>query len=152
MNDEKNANTKIFKAFGVIVLGLIILLIMGFFLFSISASREVPFRVEGVSMREFGFKTDDIINVYKPTLIRKCSVGDICVFHCLSEKCNHSPEEQIAMNGGKYIIKQLKQKNDKCYWFEGNPSGKRTDDSRAYGWLCENDINVIGIVNADIRK
>ena len=65
-----------------------------------------------------------------------CNIGDTCVFDCLTEKCHNGLE----------IIKKVKDKNDNCYWMEGNPSGKYTNDSRKYGWLCDNELKIIGVV------
>ena len=66
-----------------------------------------------------------------------CKVGDFCIY----EK-----------GEGKYIVKKLISINDGCYWFEGNPSGYKSTDSRSYGCLTKDEFNTIGVVKPNFDK
>lgn len=116
------------------IIGVVVgVIIVGFLVFNkyYLVKHYYHFAVSGNSMQELGFNNGE-------TLWAKygdCNIGNICVFQCNSSKC-----------GGLELIKQVKDKKDGCYWMEGNPSGKDTADSRNFGWLCDNELRIIGVV------
>lgn len=69
--------------------------------------------------------------------------GDMVSFRCTNEKC-----PQINM------VKHLTEKSGDCYWFEGRPDQWRNEDgeikksldSRTFGWVCQDDIVINGVV------
>ena len=92
--------------------------------------------IQGVSMVHLGIKDGVYSDIYwnKP-----CSIGDICAFSCISDKCEHEG-----------LCKQLKRtkyiKGDGMYyWFEGRPDEYLCPDGDGmchsfdslhdYGWL-----------------
>lgn len=103
-----------------------------------------PFRlyyVDGKSMNEFGLLNDDYILI-KDT---PCSVGDYCVFQW--DECYPNCEQNSHIEIGETYIKKLVQVDDnQCHWFEGNPTGLYTYDSRTFGCITHKQFHTIGVV------
>ncbi len=65
---------------------------------------------------------------------RKPEIYDIVVFKCQSFKC-----EYLTM------VKRVTDIKDGCYFFEGD-NKEHSFDSRDYGWLCGDELELIGVV------
>lgn len=99
------------------------------------------FTSSGESMTDYGFSEDS--NRLTVNTCKWCEKGDSCAFLCLSDKCNggHSDIEQGKLGYNKI----LKERRDNCYWFEGNEDVRTSTDSRAWGWLCGNEVLIRGV-------
>jgi len=116
------------------VLFLSILSVVFFFMGKPSNTlNDEVYHVDGLSMVEYGFDNNIAISVNKSD---ECLTGDICVFDWIST-------EQV---GHTYVKKLIRVENG-CYWFEGNPSGMHTYDSRNFGCVTDQQIHIIGTVN-----
>ena len=99
---------------------------------------QKEYQVDGNSMATLGFPHESYVNVVPASDL---NVGDVIAFTCTHEKCD-----------GAYI-KKITKKQGACYWVEGrkdkwseNGQKKQSMDSRTtYGWLCNDDIDVIGV-------
>lgn len=97
------------------------------------------YQVDGRSMENRGFMNGDLVKVIQAS---QFNIGDIIAFACFHEKCS-----------GMYI-KEIVGKINDCYWLEGrndfweeNNVKKQSMDSRTtYGWLCNENIDIRGIV------
>lgn len=109
------------------------------------------FVFEGSSLEEYGFDSSSDPSVdSKHYLYRSkpCEIGDFCAFKCNTDKCRNSYFNSDA------FLKKVTEKNGDCYFFMGNENPvTRSDgikyyswDSRAYGWLCGNDLIIDGVV------
>lgn len=105
---------------------------------SLIANDNSFFSVEGGSMVEYGFDDGDTLFV---SLSSNCSVDEFCVF-----TTNDWGEEK-----GIYI-KKLIRINNNCYFFEGNPSGKQTSDSRHKGCIPKEKITSQNPVTSNYTK
>jgi hypothetical protein len=100
-------------------------------------NRVKEYQVDGHSMENYGFMDGMRINVVAASSF---VVGDVIAFECGHEKCD-----------GAYV-KKITQKDGACYWVEGrkdvwmeNGSKRQSMDSRTtFGWLCDDDITIIG--------
>jgi len=108
----------------------------------------------GDSMLEFGLSEKEHNIKIFPN--KPCDTGDICAFTCRVRKCQFPCDDpntcQFNESTASYIKKLTKFENN-CYWFEGNEDvwekdGKKyiSIDSRKYGWLCGNDLEINGLV------
>ena len=66
-------------------------------------------------------------------------IGDIVVFECYSSECRYPGD-----NGG-VLIKRVTQKQGNCFYLEGD-NRLKSWDSRSYGWLCDDDLKILGKV------
>lgn len=62
-------------------------------------------------------------------------INDVVVFRCLVDKCEK-----------KTLIKRLITIKDSCYYFMGD-NRFYSSDSRNYGYLCPDEISIIGVVD-----
>lgn len=96
------------------------------------------YQVDGNSMKPLGFQDESYVNVVPAS---DFNVGDVIAFECAHAQCN-----------GAYI-KKIARKNGTCYWVEGRKDiwiedgqKKQSMDSRTtYGWLCNDDIKILGV-------
>ncbi len=101
-------------------------------------AHQKEYHVDGNSMATLGFPHGTRVNVVPATDFH---VGDVIAFTCTHEKCD-----------GAYI-KKIVKKHGACYWVEGRKDiwkegnqRKRSMDSRTtYGWLCNDDIDIMGV-------
>lgn len=71
----------------------------------------------------------------------KPAENDIIAFYCHTDKCrNNIPE-------GIYFVKRIKSIHDGCYWVEGDNTKEMSFDSRWYGSLCSDELEIKGIVH-----
>lgn len=102
-------------------------------------AHSARYLVDGRSMESYGFTDGMRVSVVPASDFR---VGDVIAFTCTRDVCD-----------GAYI-KKITQKNGSCYWVEGrkdvwkeNGKRKKSMDSRTtYGWLCDDEIAIIGVV------
>jgi hypothetical protein len=100
--------------------------------------KQKTYQVDGNSMASLGFPHNTHVDVVPAS---DFNIGDVIAFTCTHEKCD-----------GAYI-KKIVRKQGACYWVEGrkdkwNEDGqkKQSMDSRTtYGWLCNDDIDIIGV-------
>ena len=92
-------------------------------------------------MVDYGFSGEEGDKKKLYTLIDRCDIGENCGFNCLSDKCvaRKSDGDQRG------FVKHLVKKEGDCYWFEGNEDKKTSWDSRWYGWLCGNELEILGV-------
>ncbi len=96
------------------------------------------YEIEGNSMKHLGFQDGMFVEVVPVSYVK---VGDVVAFRCFDETCD-----------GNYIKELTKQKGA-CYWFEGRKDiwkednlKKQSLDSRTtYGWLCDNEVKILGV-------
>lgn len=101
---------------------------------------------KGTSMTDYGFNEDS--QFFHVNSCQLCEEGKSCSFICLSEKCTGdiSDEQKTLFTQKKFgLNKVLKKLEGDCYWFEGNADRDTTTDSREFGWLCKDDIQIRGI-------
>ncbi|PID52189.1 MAG: hypothetical protein CR972_02795 [Candidatus Moraniibacteriota bacterium] len=99
---------------------------------------QKEYQVDGNSMATLGFPHESFVNVVPASDFH---VGDVIAFTCTHEKCD-----------GAYI-KRITRKQGSCYWVEGRRDKWKEDgrtlqsmDSRtSYGWLCNDDIDIMGV-------
>lgn len=98
------------------------------------------FEVVGDSMAPYGISSGDNVVVQFGTTPR---IGDLIAFTCSLSLCE-----------GNYI-KELVDYRDGCYWIEGRRDQwydeqgvlrVSQDSASEFGWLCGDDIEVIGLV------
>lgn len=97
------------------------------------------YQIEGSSMEIFGLDNDAYVDVVPAT---RFEVGDIIAFECAHEKCDRT------------YVKKITNIRGSCYWVEGRDGiwvqdgkMKKSIDSRTtFGWLCDDQINILGIV------
>ncbi len=71
-------------------------------------------------------------------------IGDIISFSCFN-KCI---EGETASNGEKILTKRVLDRDENCFWVEGD-NKDNSYDSREFGWICKNeDIRINGTVTA----
>ena len=98
--------------------------------------------IVGASMEHLGFHEGDKVNV-EPDSNHMYFIGDIVAFVCNKPKC---PKENA-------MLKEIKNIDGECFWLEGRPDiytyrgiESVSLDSRKYGWLCGDQITIIGLV------
>jgi len=77
------------------------------------------------------FKGGEVVETYHSSP----KVDDIIVFECGNFKKCHS----------KVLIKRIKKIDNYCYFVEGD-NQPSSWDSNDYGWLCGNEIRILGVV------
>jgi hypothetical protein len=125
-----------------ILASLVLAGLLGYFVHQRDVLLQTPISktVDGNSMCFLGFCDGSTVS-FLPT--QSCSVGDICLFRCMTAKCLHP---------GVDIFKVVKEKTDSGYFFAGDPNdflcpdGKTcvSVDSRTYGFINEPDILIVG--------
>lgn len=110
--------------------------ILAFSIFTGRFDKGINLETFGSSMEDYGMSAKSKYKIY--TLLEKCDVGKNCAFKCLNAKCINGTHDKF--------IKHLAKKENNCYWFEGNIDKSTSWDSRWYGWLCKDELEIIGVV------
>lgn len=85
---------------------------------------------------------------YVETVLETPNLNDYVVFKCAKPGCEPSPYI--------YIKKLVDIRDDGCYWVEGNKKAwydtkdglwHESNDSRKFGWLCPEQINIQGVIH-----
>lgn len=109
----------------------IIFLIIGFYF--LPQNRYIEFIGNGSSMEPTFYDGDVLIVDPK----RTPNEMDMIVFSC--HTCKHISEEEI-------LTKRIYEVDAKgCFWLLGDNQLK-SHDSTEFGWLCEEDLQVYGVV------
>lgn len=99
--------------------------------------------ISGHSMRDYGIEEGDLTTVF---VNRTPEVGDMMNFRC--KRASKCPVHDMVK-----MVKSIDQ--DGCYFVEGNKEPwydiskgeiRTSIDSRWYGRLCKNDIQINGVV------
>lgn len=130
---------------------LIVLAIFGYLFVSFlwhGSYQEQPetqkFLVEWRSMEQYGIYDGQ----YVETVLETPNLNDTVVFDCQKPGCQPYPYT--------YIKKLVTIRDDGCYWLEGNKEAwydtkdslwHQSDDSRGFGWLCPEQINIQGVIH-----
>lgn len=105
---------------------------------------KTVFKVEGSSMVERGYSDGDTVII---DTTKRCEVGDDCVFEII--KCNRSDSNDCQDIGEIWIKALVGIVDNTCLVFEGNPSGKDTEDWRYNGCFNQLNVRIIGVIETD---
>ncbi len=101
-----------------------------------------PFFIQGRSMEQYGIFDGQ----YVQTVLETPNLNDTVVFTCSKPGCETY----------SYIKKLETIREDGCYWMEGNKEPwydekagmwMQSNDSRKFGWLCPEQINIQGVIH-----
>lgn len=130
---------KIFKLIGIVILATILFIgsLLGLSILTGKFDKGTGATFSGSSMVDRGFPEEESeYNIYG--ILDKCDVGENCAFTCLVDKCINGDNRRFGKN--------LTKKDGDCYWFEGNEDRTTSWDSRWYGWLCGDELQIEGVI------
>lgn len=138
------------KKLVILLVGIPIILFIGFagiVAYNVKNYNYNRVLVKGTSMTQFGYYDGE----YLPVTSKACTIGDVCVFRCLSDKC------KIKNNPDVTFIKNLISTENECYFFEGNTwkvdaTHPSSFDSHDYGCLKPFEFQVTGVVTSTANR
>ncbi len=141
---DENPNMQKFTLWAVIGLFAYLFGAFAYNLYVPTPPKTYPFFIEGRSMEQYGIFDGQ----YVQTVLETPNLNDTVVFDCVKFGCQPYPYI--------YIKKLVDIRDDGCYWVEGNKEPwydeqaggwMTSNDSRTFGWLCPEQINIQGVIH-----